>query len=43
MLHLYIKKMKLGYNILSLDDSQNVRSSNVLLHLNAKAPAPFCY
>ena len=30
-------------NILSLADSQNVRSSNVLPHPNAAAPTPFCY
>ena len=33
--------MKSGYNILSLADSQNVRSNNVLPHPNATATTPF--
>ena len=39
----HAKKMKSGYNILSLADSQNVRNSYVLLYSNVKAPTPFCY
>ena len=34
-------KMKSGYTILSLADSQNVRSNNVLPHPNATATTPF--
>ncbi len=37
----HAKKMKSGYNILSLADSQNVRSNNVLPHPNATATTPF--
>ena len=35
------KKMKLGYNILSLDNYQNVRNSNILPHPNTTVPTPF--
>ena len=35
------KKMKSGYNILSLADSQNVRSSHVLPPQNVTAPTHF--
>ena len=37
------KKMKLGYNILSLDNYQNVRNSNILPHPNTTVPTPFFY
>ena len=34
------KKMKSGYNILSLDNYQNVRNSNILPHPNTTVPTP---
>ena len=37
------KKMKSGYNILSLDNYQNVRNSNILPHPNTTVPTPFFY
>ena len=37
------KKMKSGYNILSLDNYQNVRNSNILPHQNTTVPTPFFY
>ena len=37
------KKMKLGYNILSLDNYQNVRNSNIFPHPYATTPTPFYY
>ena len=37
------KKMKSGYNILSLDNYQNVQNSNILPHPNTTVPTPFFY